>query len=179
MARLFTAPVFPALPALPGLSLAEADWGEVTEIAPYKGRLDALSSALGEAFGLSFPTPGEALSSEGTRLLWVGPGRALLIGAAPPDGLSDHAALTGQTGGQAVLALEGPAVEDILARLVPVDLSLQVFPVGRTARSLIGHMTASVTRLGPQTFELAVMRSMAGTLLHEIEATARKVAARP
>ncbi|NDU99410.1 sarcosine oxidase subunit gamma [Pseudoroseicyclus tamaricis] len=179
MPRLFEAPAFAELPALPGLSLAEGQWGVVTEVAPFKGELEGISSALQEAFGLDYPAPGESQTGDKARLLWVGPGRALLIGAEPPEWLGGRAALTGQTGAQAVLLVDGPAVEAVLARLVPVDLSAEVFPEGRTARTLIGHMTASVTRLGPATFELVVMRSMSGSLLHDLTRTARQVAARP
>ncbi|MGZ9812252.1 sarcosine oxidase subunit gamma [Pseudoroseicyclus sp. H15] len=179
MPRLFQAPAFAELPGLPGLTLAEGKWGDVTEIAPFKGKAEAVSAALSEALGLAFPAPGEALSAKGVRLLWVGPGRALLIGAAVPEGLAEDAALTSQTGAQAVLVLQGATVEAVLARLVPVDLSQEALPVGRTARTLVGHMTASVTRLRADVLELAVMRSMAGSLVHDVEEAARKVAARP
>ncbi|MCC5975705.1 MAG: sarcosine oxidase subunit gamma, partial [Rubellimicrobium sp.] len=48
-----------------------------------------------------------------------------------------------------------------------------------TARTLVGHMTASVTRVAGEAFEIMVMRSMAGTLLHDMTEAARLVAARP
>lgn len=178
MTRLFPSSAFGVLPVLPGLELAELDWGVVTSVAPFRGQAAAVDAALG-AIGLRMPAPGEALTSAAGRMLWAGPGRALLIGAAVPEGLAGKAALVGQSGAAAVLAVSGTAVEAVLARLVPVDLSAPVFPPGRTARTLIGHMTASVTRTGAAAFELAVMRSMAGSLLHDLSDAARRYGARP
>ncbi|WP_373354390.1 sarcosine oxidase subunit gamma [Pseudoroseicyclus sp. CXY001] len=176
MARLFAAPAFAELPALPGLELREVDWGPVTEIAPFRGAEGDVSAALQAAHGIAFPAAGEAPRAGAARALWVGPGRALLIGVAPPDGL--RAALTDQTGAQAVLLAEGAAVEAVLARLVPVDLSPEALTEGRTVRTFIGHMTASVTRVGAEAMELAVMRSMAGSLLHDLGRATKMLAAR-
>jgi sarcosine oxidase subunit gamma len=39
-------------------------------------------------------------------------------------------------------------------------------------------MQAQVTRIGPQAFEIIVMRSMGHTLVHEVKQAARMVAAR-
>ena len=98
------------------------------------------------------------------------------MGAALPD--LEGAAQTDQTGANAVLRVEGPAVEAVLARLVPLDLRATAFPVGQTARTMVAHMMASVTRVGDAAFEVMVMRSMARTLVHDIEGAAKAVAAR-
>ena len=88
------------------------------------------------------------------------------------------AALTDQTDASAVVRIEGDAVEAVLARLVPVDLRIGSFAEGRTARTMVGHMTASVTRVGPMAFEVMVMRSMAATVVHELTEAAIGVQAR-
>ncbi|MEL6839146.1 MAG: sarcosine oxidase subunit gamma, partial [Pseudomonadota bacterium] len=72
----------------------------------------------------------------------------------------------------------GAGVEDVLARLVPVDLRLATFKTGHTARTMLGHMSVAISRVGAQSFEIMAMRSMAGTLVHELETAMRSVALR-
>ena len=69
-------------------------------------------------------------------------------------------------------------MKDILARLVPIDLRDQAFPDGAAARTLFGHMTAVLMRLGPEHYEVMVFRSMAGTLAHDLKDAMESVAAR-
>jgi len=93
-------------------------------------------------------------------------------GLCKPAGLSDQSdALTS-------VIVQGVGVEAALARLGPSDLRADVFGDGRTARTLIGHMNGSVTRMGKTTFRLMVFRSMAGTLVHDLAAALESVAAR-
>jgi sarcosine oxidase subunit gamma len=148
-------------------------------IVPHRWAEDAVGAILQKSRGLPFPGPGETARSAEARILWAGPGRALLIGGELPEGLAERAAITDQGDGIAALGIAGPRVEAVLARLVPIDLRPGSFPPGRTARTLVGHMTASVTRVAGEAFEIMVMRSMAGTLLHDMTEAARLVAARP
>jgi len=159
-----------------GLTLSEVETGPVTSVAPFKGKQTAVSKALKAAVGLGMPKVGRMDSKGEARALWAGRGRALVMGVALPD--LEGAALTDQTGANAVLRIEGPAVDAVLARLVPLDLRATAFPVGQTARTMVGHMMASVTRVGDAAFEVMVMRSMAQTLVHDIEGAAKAVAAR-
>ncbi|MFP4404374.1 MAG: hypothetical protein ACLFPZ_02115, partial [Rhodosalinus sp.] len=66
----------------------------------------------------------------------------------------------------------------VLARLVPLDLRPQAFPVGAVARTLLGHMHAGVLRTRPATLRLLAFRSMAGTLVQELRGAMEGVAAR-
>jgi heterotetrameric sarcosine oxidase gamma subunit len=161
-----------------GVVLTEPEIGEAWSVAPFHGKEAAVGAALRKACGLGFPAPNTALAAGGVRALWSGRGRALVIGAPPPAGLGKLAAVTLQGDGIAALRVEGAMAETVLARLVPVDLRLARFPPGTTARSVVGHMAAQVTRLGPEEFEIMVMRSMGHTLVHEIRAAAEMVAAR-
>ncbi len=150
--------------------------GPETLIVPFRGREQAVSDAL-DALGLSFPAQNTCVTSGDAALLWAGRGRALLTGVAAPDGLASDAALVSQTGARAVVLLSGPAMPDVLARLVPVDLRDGAFPVGAVALTLVGHMTAALRRT-PAGIEVAVMRSMAQTLVEEVTRAARNAAAR-
>lgn len=158
--------------------LSEVEIGEAWSVAPFRGRESAVDTALRKACGLGFPPPNTALAAGAVRALWTGRGRALVIGTALPATLHRNAALTSQGDGIAALRVDGAACEAVLARLVPIDLRASVFPPGTTARTFVGHMAAQVTRLAPQTVEIMVMRSMGHTLVHEISAAARMVAAR-
>jgi sarcosine oxidase subunit gamma len=104
---------------------------------------------------------------------------ALLIGTEAPAALAAEAALTDQTGAFAIVELQGRAIDQALARLVPLDLRLSAFPVHTTHRTLIGHMPGSVTRMAEDRIELAVMRSMADTLIHDLTRVIRVWSARP
>jgi len=146
-------------------------------VAPFKGQEKAVSQALSEACGVGFPAANRMLTKAGVRAQWVGAGRALVTGAALPD-LAGLAAVTAQADGLAIVGVEGSGAEALLARLVPLDLRAATFKRGHTARTLINHMSGSVSRTGAATFEVAVMRSMARTLVHELTEAAEGVAAR-
>lgn len=161
-----------------GLSLREETPDHITSLAPYRGRQAALGQALQAAHGMGYPAPNRATGKAGSRAVWFGRDMALLIGPAPDATLAEHAALSDQSDAWAVVLLEGAQAEDVLARLVPVDLRRQVFKRGHTARSELKHMMASVTRTGAQVFQIMVMRSMAQTLVHDLKTAMEAVAAR-
>jgi len=162
--------------AVDGAVLTEVAVERATCIAPFRGRERAAGAVLRE-IGLAFPAPGRSARNGEARILWWGRGQALLIGAEPPPALAAIAALTAQGDGLAGLRLEGPLAEDALARLVPLDLRARAFPTGATARTLLFHMTCTITRLGPEAFELLVMRSMGATAVHDLTVAMRSVAA--
>ncbi|MEQ9695406.1 sarcosine oxidase subunit gamma [Shimia sp. SDUM112013] len=160
------------------LSLTEVEAATITSVAPYKGKEAALSDALKEAHGMAFPAPNRATGKEGNRAVWSGRGQAMLIGPAPAASLADHSALTDQSDAWCLVRLEGDSAEDVLARLVPVDVRRAVFKRGHTLRSQLQHLTVSVTRVGDNAFLVMAFRSMARTLVHDLETAMRGVAAR-
>lgn len=167
MARLIAkAPFEGLLPVEAGdVSVTEVDPGSVTFVQPLKGRAGAVSAALSEAVGAGLPGPGEVLTGRGARLLWCGPGQALVLGAAVAPG---GAALVDQSDGWAVARIAGGDARQVLARLTPLDVRPSVLFEGRTARTLLGHMTAQVTPAGADAFEVMVFRSVAGTFVHDL-----------
>ncbi|WP_264212885.1 sarcosine oxidase subunit gamma [Leisingera thetidis] len=167
------------LPAtIGGMSLTEEHPGAIWAVAPFKGEQKVLSKALEAAHGMAFPAPNRATGKAGSRAVWFGRGMALLMGPVPDAGLAKHAALTDQSDAWAVVRLDGAEAENVLARLVPVDLRGQVFKRGHTVRTELKHMMASVTRVGPQAFQIMVFRSMAKTLVHDLKTAMEAVAAR-
>ncbi len=158
-----------------GVTLTEIDPGPVTHLELFRSGGTAAQEALQAALGLAWPAPGRVSAAGAARLISVGPGQALLLGAAPPA--LEGAACVDQSDAWAAVQMTGTGVTAALARLVPVDLDPAVFPPGCTARTLVGHMTASVTRTEAGV-EIMAFRSMAQTLVHELSAAARHVAAR-
>ena len=159
------------------VTLTEVSLGPVTSIAPFSGMTDAVTQAL-QVEGLHFPAPGETVTSGRARIIWAGQGRALLCGVEPPLALTGLAAMTDQSDANAVVQMMGAAAELTLARLVPVDLRPTALPEGATVRTMLGHMTASISRVGGTAFEIMVMRSTARTLVHDLTEAATGVAAR-
>ena len=160
------------------VSLSEMDLGVMTSVAPWNGQGDALSAAMKKALGVGFPAPGQAPFNGDVRAIWFGREMALLTGAAPDASLSAHGALTDQSDAWTTLRLSGAGAEDVLARLVPVDLRLSQFGPGATARTELAHVAASVTRLEDGAFLVMVFRSMAQTLHHDLKSAMEAVAAR-
>ena len=114
------------------------------------------------------PEAGRVEARDGVRRLWCGGGQALVLG--PGDEGVDV------SDGWTVLRLDGAGWRDALARLTPLDL--RGFGEGRTARTVIGHMTAQITPVGDAAVEVMVMRSMTRTAVDEIAHAMRLVAER-
>ena len=150
------------------LTLSAIDLGQLTSLAPFAGRQAALEEALQAAHGLRFPAPNTWIEGEGARIFWFGREIALLAGPAPNAAIAQDAALADQSDAWASVVLEGPGAEDTLARLVPVDLRPAHFGAGRTSRTLLSHMQASVSRLDEERILLMVFRSMVDTLVEEL-----------
>jgi len=160
------------------ITLSEVDEATVTSIAPFKGRIDACSQALKSAHGMAFPAPNRATGKAGNRAIWFGQRIAVLHGPAPDDNLSENAAVTDQSDAWAIVRLEGDGAADVLARLTPLDLRTNHFKTGHTARSDLMHMSASITRVGAQSFQIMVFRAFAQTLAHDLKTAMEGVAAR-
>ncbi|EAP75783.1 sarcosine oxidase, gamma subunit family protein [Roseovarius nubinhibens ISM] len=161
-----------------GITAREETPEAMTAIAPYKGREAEASAALEAAHGMALPAPGRSTGKAGARALWFGRDTALLIGPRVDASLGRHAALTDQSDAWIVVRLEGAGARDVLARLTPLDLREGVFKRGHTARSELAHMAGSITRVGPEAWQIMVFRSFARTLAHDLDSAMRGVAAR-
>lgn len=160
------------------LTVSEVDLGVLTSIAPFAGQSKAVAAAIKDAHGVAWPAPGRATGKDGARVIWFGRDMVMLAGPAPDAQLGKTAAITDQSDGWTAVQVSGRNVEDVLARLVPVDLSAAAFKRGHTARTQVQHMNGSVTRTGSDTFLILVFRSMAATLLHDLERAMASVASR-
>lgn len=160
------------LPVTEGeIALTEVTHDRLMSVAPFAGQDKAVSDRLKAQVGSTLPAPNRKAGP----VQWFGHGTWLVSDTVELEGL---AAVTDQTDAWATVQIAGQGVEDVLARLVPVDLRATVFKKGHTARTMLAHMSVAVTRVGPAAFEIMVMRSMAATLVHDLQVAMRGVAAR-
>ena len=87
--------------------------------------------------------------------------------------LSKQIAMTDQSDSWVVLALSGPQSRQTLERICPIDCSASAMPVGTTARTIMEHLGAIITRRpdgddGEPCFWLLSARSSATSFLHAI-----------
>ncbi|HKK84492.1 MAG TPA: sarcosine oxidase subunit gamma [Roseovarius sp.] len=160
------------------LRLSEVEAGPITSVAVFKGQEAALSKAMQAAHGLNMPKPNRVNEAGEARAIWFGPQMALVTGVVADDSLSTHAALTDQSDAWAVVRLDGAGAADVLARLTPVDLRKDGLGPGKTARTEVQHMQASVTCLGVECYQIMVFRAFAETLVHDLKCAMQAVAAR-
>ena len=160
------------------LKLTEVMADHVTVLAPYKGQHKAVTEALKKHHGIALPAVNRVLGKEACRVLWFSQGQWVVIGPKPTLELAKLGAVVDQSDAWAIVRLEGPNAEDVLARLVPVDVRRSVFKRGHTMRSTLYHMIASITRVGDNSFQVMVFRSMAETLVHDLRVAMQNVTAR-
>jgi sarcosine oxidase subunit gamma len=159
-------------------TVSELDLGKLTSCAPFKGQSGAFAETMKDAHGLAVPKVNRSTGKQGARLMWFSQGQYLLAGPAPDDALAKTSALTDQSDAWAAVRIEGPNVEDVLARLVPIDLRPVTFKRGHVARTQVQHMMALILRLSGDAFQIMVFRSMAATLVHDLQVAMQGVAAR-
>ena len=152
------------------VTLTEVAPAALTSVAPFKGQKKTVSDALKAQVGAGL----SAINRRSGAVTWFGHGVWLVSGEVAVGG----AAVTDQSDAWTVVEVKGPGAEDVLARLVPIDLRVSVFKKNHTAKTMLAHMSITITRTGPDAFEIIAMRSMAKTLVHDLEVAMRGVAAR-
>ena len=143
------------------VTLDEVRYDRITSVAPFAGQ--DVSAVL------------PSMNQRSETAIWAGHGVWMVLGDAP-EGV--HAATTDQSDAWAIVRLSGADAEAVLARLVPVDLRAVQFPEGSVAKTMLAHLSVSVSRVGADAFEIWAMRSMAKTLVHDLEVAMTSVAAR-
>jgi heterotetrameric sarcosine oxidase gamma subunit len=145
-----------------------------------KGQTAALAAAVKEQFDITLPAGPHGSGSDSTSFLGTGPGRWLVThDARTPrfvDSLSPQleglASVVDQSDAYGVLRLSGPALLDVLAKGVAIDLSAPAFPAGSVAVTAIAHIGATLWKVDEApTIHVVVARSYAGSFLHWLEAS--------
>lgn len=159
--------------------LVAAEPAPMTSVAPYAGKVRNVTTAL-KPLGLRYPAAGQWQRAQTgpAEIFWAGHSVAFLCGAMPPARLAGVAALTDQTDGWAAMDLSGGGLDQVMARICPLDLRETAFPVGSAARSMVGHMQAILLRRDAGTLRILVFRSMARTAVAELSRAMSGVVAR-
>ena len=156
--------------------LSEVLPDNMTLLSPYKGMDKQLSEGLLTAHGMRLAAPNRSTGKAGAKCVWFGQDQVLLVGPAPDKSLAKFAAIVEQSDSWAIVRLQGVGAADVLARLTSIDLRDTVFKRGHTARTELRHMMVSITRTGVDAFEIMAFRSMAETLVHDLQGAMESVA---
>ncbi len=149
--------------AAPGISLVPATPAERISLRAEGNAVKSVSDAL----GITLPAkPKTSTSSEGLLALWLGPDEWLLIG---PQGADLNAKLSKLNPGElsvvdishrntAIIA-SGPRVETVFNSGCPQDLSMDAFPVGACARTVLAKSEIILYREATDRFRVECWRS--------------------
>jgi len=152
---------------------------------------DATMAALSQAYGLGLPaTINCAVGKPDARAaLKLGPDEWLLIAVGEPSAdiaASLNAASSGipislveVSDRQIGLTLAGPQAALALNAGVPLDLSLETFPVGMATRTIFEKAEIVLWRTGPENFRIEVWRSFAPYVQEMLAIALRENAAAP
>lgn len=149
-----------------------ADAG-LTGMITLRGDLSSkeVKAAVKKAVGLGLPAQRQALSGQGTAVLWMSPDELLLICAH--DRVAEtlatlEEALRGQhflavnvSDARARLRVEGAGARETLAKLCPVDLSPEAFTPGMVRRTRLAQIPAAFWLDDSGAFHLICFRSVA------------------
>lgn len=128
----------------------------------------------------------EAARQAGLSLRPNGPGQWFLVSDVPMVrtaiealrvNLGDGLAVVDQSHGRIRIAVEGSAVEDVLAKGTGVDLA--AFAVGHATGTLVGHIPVHLSRLSATQFELMSLRGFAESLWHDLQTMAAEFSDHP
>ncbi|PJI92457.1 sarcosine oxidase subunit gamma [Yoonia maricola] len=154
-----------------GVEVAEVVFDRLMSVSPFAGQERAVSAKLKEQVGAGL----SKINRRSGLVTWFGHGTWIVAGDVALGGM---AAVTDQSDAWAAVSISGARATDVLARLVPIDLGASGFKTNHVAKTMLGHMSVTITRVGPDAFEIIVMRSMARTLVHDLDVAMRGVAAR-
>ena len=114
---------------------------------------EVFQRTVGEVAGVFLPEQGRIAEDGDRGLAWMSPDELLLIlphaeAAGVAERLSE--AMSGEhfmavevSDARAVIAVEGAGLREVLAKLSPVDMHPDAFPVGRMRRTHLGEVAAA------------------------------------
>ena len=91
------------------------------------------------------------------------------------EALEPRVDLVDQSHGRTRIIVQGPQVEAMLAKGTAIDLHIDQFTVGSAASTLIGHVSAHLTRTGEHCFEILVLRSFAENMWDDLVRMSREL----
>jgi len=154
----------------PGIVISERIGLGLATVAARRGKADALSQAVANAYGVDLPTSSRVIQGSQVSFIGCGPSQWLAVSASLANEalarelsakLAGLASISDQSGGRTVLRLSGPHARDVLAKGLPIDLDPRAFPLGSAATSAISHMGVQLWQLDDtRSYDLAIFRSV-------------------
>lgn len=157
--------------------VSEVNPTSLTSIAPFQGKDAQVAKSLKAQSGLEWPAPLGSTQAGDAKALWFGAHIVVMNGGALND-LASDAAVTDQSDAWSVVMVSGEEAEAVLSRVCPIDVRVSAMPVGAAVRTQLMHMTVSLLRLSETEFQVMAFRSMAKTLIHDLETAMKMVHAR-
>lgn len=161
-----------------GVKLREIRGFDLALVACRRGKWAALISSVKRRFGVEPPRAGKVIRVGERLLVWSGPEQFLVmvprrdtpLADELTKALGDTASVSDQSDARCLLALSGPQVRDVLAKLVSIDLDDSIFPSGSAAATIIDHTNVVIWRGldDRDIYHILCPTSYAGSLWHAV-----------
>ena len=136
----------------PGVILTERRPVSIWLIAAWPDRLRQTGAVAAEAAGVPMaPGPGRAVTGSAGLLMRTEPLKCLFVSdreTPRPPVAAEYGTVVDLGHARTVIRVEGPNWRDLMARMVPLDLREQTFPVDAVAASGLHHMGVTLHRFG-------------------------------
>ncbi|MEO0747050.1 MAG: sarcosine oxidase subunit gamma family protein [Pseudomonadota bacterium] len=130
-----------------------------------------ISSAVKKVAGVEVPEAWRMSAKGHIGVAWMSPDELMVMGPyadAPATVAAFEKALKGNhflavnvSDARAVFEISGPAVREVMAKLVPVDMSTQAFVPGQFRRTRMAQVAAAFWMLDEETIRIVCFRSVA------------------
>lgn len=131
----------------PELTLSERRLGAIWQLAAWPDRIaDAAARAAALAGADAAPGPRRAIAGSAASLLRTEPLKWLLVSETdePPPDLGDAGTAVDLSHARTVIRIEGAAMPELMARLMPLDTRPDAMPEGSVATSGLHHIAVTV-----------------------------------
>jgi sarcosine oxidase subunit gamma len=143
----------------------------------------ALQKAVKTATGLAVPAQRACLIADDKAVAWMSSDE-LLVMCAYADALAaqatlgralagSHALVANVSDARAVFEVRGPHAREVIAKLMPVDLSPDRFTTGMIRRSRLGQVAAAIWMPSEDVFNVVCFRSVAQYVFDALSAAAQ------
>jgi heterotetrameric sarcosine oxidase gamma subunit len=159
----------------PGITLAEIRPLATVQVASRVEEGPAVRAAIAAALGVApEERTNRAARSGATTIIWVGPGRWLVVEPEQDDRdleallrnalAGTQAAVVDLGSGRTTLRVAGARSRDLLAKGSAIDFHPRNFPAGACAQGLLGHVGALFHAVDETAVDLHIARSFAQTI---------------
>ncbi len=154
----------------PGVTLTQRRGLLIAQLCHWPDRADAFARAIDTGLTLPVPAPNRASADNAVAMLSIGAETYWVVAEGADGELldrlragfdSDTATVADLSHARCGLRLRGPAVRQVLAKGLPVDLHPRVLPVGAVAVSAVHGIHTVLHHSGGDIFDLYVLRSYA------------------